>query len=150
MPRWQLRSVEILSNAIERLKGSPASPGPKRVFRTVDSELARGLTCPCKLVGHANGHKRKITPGTLTGMVLQVRGRANMGIDELARTYIAKMQRQQRAQSTGLFASIRDRSERAPHFSAGTRFQSTSRGRIHCKECGLWMNGQSICPANLQ
>src|SRR6266566_4005765 len=39
--RWQLRSVEVLSNAIEGLKGSPASPGPKRVFRTVVSELAR-------------------------------------------------------------------------------------------------------------
>ncbi len=36
-----------------------------------------------------------------------------MSIDELARTYIAKIERQQRAQSTGLFASIRDRSERA-------------------------------------
>ncbi len=68
-----------------------------------------------------------------------------MSIDELARTYIAKIQRQQRAQSTGLFASIRDRSERAPHFSAGTRFQSTSRGRIHYEECGMWMDGQSIC-----
>src|SRR6266849_1530490 len=54
LPRWQLRSVEVLSNAIERLKGSPASPGPKRVFRTVVSELARGLTWPCKPVGHAN------------------------------------------------------------------------------------------------
>ncbi len=140
-----IRSVQVLSNAIERLKGSPASPGPKRVFRTVVSELARGLTCPCKLVGHANGHKRTITPGTLTGLVLQVRGRANMSIDELARTYIAKIQRQQRTQSTGLFASIRDTSERAPHFSAGTRFQSTSRGRIHCEECGMWMDGQSIC-----
>src|SRR2546427_5538603 len=43
-------SVQVLSNAIERLKGSPASPGPKRVFRTVVSELARGLTCPCKPV----------------------------------------------------------------------------------------------------
>src|SRR4029077_16365919 len=39
--KWQLRSVEVLSNAIEGLKGSPASPGPKRVFRTVVSELAR-------------------------------------------------------------------------------------------------------------
>src|SRR5437667_12257047 len=47
-------SVEVLSNAIERLKGSPASPGPKRVFRTVVSELARGLTCPCRPVGHPN------------------------------------------------------------------------------------------------
>src|SRR5437016_8693426 len=47
-------SVQVLSNAIERLKGSPASPGPKRVFRTVVSELARGLTWPCKPVGHAN------------------------------------------------------------------------------------------------
>jgi len=31
---------------IERFKGSPAFPVPKRVFRTVVSELARGLTCP--------------------------------------------------------------------------------------------------------
>jgi hypothetical protein len=30
-----------MSNAIERLNGSRASPGPKRVFRTVVSELAR-------------------------------------------------------------------------------------------------------------
>jgi hypothetical protein len=49
-PQWnrdsrtkqQLRSVEVPSNGIERLKGSHASPGPKRVFRTVVSELARG------------------------------------------------------------------------------------------------------------
>jgi hypothetical protein len=68
-----------------------------------------------------------------------------MGIDELARTYIEKVERQQRARSTGLFALSRDTSERAPHFSAGTRFQSTSRGRIHCEECGLLMNGQSLC-----
>ncbi len=53
-PTSKLRLVEVLSNAIERLKGSPASPGPKRVFRTVVSELARGLTWPCKPVGHAN------------------------------------------------------------------------------------------------
>jgi hypothetical protein len=145
LPRWRLPSVEVLSNAIEQLKGSPASPGPKRVFRTVVAELAGGLTCPCKPVDHANGHKRTITRGTLTGLVLQVTVRANMSIDELARTYVAKMERQQRAQFTGLFASIRDTSERAPHFSAGTRFQATSRGRIHCEECGLLMNGQSIC-----
>ncbi len=69
-----------------------------------------------------------------------------MSIDELARTYITKIQQQQqRAQSTGRFALSRDTSERAPHFSAGTRFQSTSGGRIHCEECGLRMNGQSIC-----
>src|SRR5258708_8056446 len=53
-PTSKLRPVEVLSNAIERLKGSPASPRPKRVFRTVVSELARGLTWPCKPVGHAN------------------------------------------------------------------------------------------------
>src|SRR5260370_7887459 len=68
-----------------------------------------------------------------------------MGIDELARTYIAKVERQQRAQSTGLFALIRDTSKRAPHFSAGTQVQSTSGRRIHCEECGLSMDGQSIC-----
>jgi len=69
-----------------------------------------------------------------------------MSVDELARTYIAKIERQQRAQSTGLFALIRDTNERAPHFSAGTRFQSSSGWRIHCEECGLSMKGQSICP----
>ena len=135
----------IALTPIERLEGSPAFPGPKRVFRTVVSELARGLTWPCKPVGHANGHKRTMTPGAITGLVLQVRVRANMSIDELARTYITKIQQQQRAQPTGRFPLIRDTSERAPHFSAGTRFQSTSGGRIHCEECGLWMNGQSIC-----
>jgi hypothetical protein len=109
------------------------------------SERARGLTCPCKPVGHANGHKRKITPGTFTGLVLQVITKADMSIDELARAYIAKIERQQRAQSTGRFPWIRETSEHATHFSAGTRLQSTSAGRIHCEECGLRMNGQSIC-----
>jgi hypothetical protein len=68
-----------------------------------------------------------------------------MSIDELARTYITNIERQQRAQSTGRFPWIRETSERASHFSAGTRLQSTSGGRIHCEECGLRMNGQSIC-----
>jgi hypothetical protein len=68
-----------------------------------------------------------------------------MSVDEIARAYLAKIERQQRAQPTGRFALSRDTSERAPHFSAGTRFQSTSVGRIHCEECGLEMNGQSIC-----
>lgn len=68
-----------------------------------------------------------------------------MSLDELASTYVAKIERQQRAQSTGLFASIRDTSERAPHFPAGTPFQSTSGGTVHCEECGLCMNGHSIC-----
>jgi len=68
-----------------------------------------------------------------------------MNLDELARTYIAEIE-QQREQSTGRrFPWIRDTSVRAPHFAAGTRFHSTSRGRIHCEECGLQMNGQSIC-----
>src|SRR5437867_4717642 len=144
-----IRSVQVLSNAIERLKGSPASPGPKRVFRTVVSELARGLTCPCRPVGHPNEHKRTITPGTLTGLVLQVTVRANMSIDELACTYTAKIERQQRAQSTGRFPWIRDTSECASHFSSGTRFQSTSGGRIHCEECGLWMNARKWCGAKV-
>ncbi len=109
------------------------------------SELARGLTCPCKPVGHANGHKRKITPGTFAGLLLQVTVKADMSIDELARAYITKIERQQRAQSTGRFPWIRETSERASHFSAGTRLQSTSGGRIHCEQCGLRMNGQSIC-----
>jgi hypothetical protein len=72
---------------------------------------------------------------------------SNASINEIARAYIAKIQRQQREQSTGRFPWVRDTSERKPHFSAGTRFQSTSRGRIHCEECGLRMNGQSICSA---
>ena len=45
--------------------------------------------------------------------------RANVSIDELARTYIAKIERQQRAQSTGRFPLIRDTSECARHFSCG-------------------------------
>ena len=74
-----------------------------------------------------------------------------MGIDELARSFIAKVERQQRERSnglfgsTGLFAFTRDTSGRTPHVSAGTRLQSTSGGRIHCEECGLSMNGRSIC-----
>jgi hypothetical protein len=68
-----------------------------------------------------------------------------MSIDELARTYIAKIQRQQRTQPTELFALRRDTSDRAPHFSAGTWLQSTSGGRIHCEVCGQRMNGQSTC-----
>src|SRR5258708_31426442 len=109
------------------------------------SELARGLTCPCKPVGRANGHKRKITPGTFARLLLQVTAKADMSIDELARTYITNIERQQRAQSTGRFPWIRETSERASHFSAGTRLQSTSGGRIHCEQCGLRMNGQAIC-----
>jgi hypothetical protein len=88
---------------------------------------------------------RTITPGTLTGLVLWVIVRVNVSIDDLARTYIAKVERQQRAQSTGLFALIRDTSRRAPHFSVGTRSQSTSGGANHCEECGLSTDGQSIC-----
>jgi hypothetical protein len=68
-----------------------------------------------------------------------------MSVDELARTYIAIIERQQRAQSTERFPWIRKTSVRAPRFSAGTRLQSTSEGIIHCEECGLRMNGQSIC-----
>src|SRR6266436_9737544 len=64
------------------------------------SELARGLTCPCKPVGHATGHRRKITPGTFTRLVLQDTVKTDMSIDELARTYITNIERQQRAQST--------------------------------------------------
>ena len=68
-----------------------------------------------------------------------------MSIDDLARTYIANLERQQREQSIGRFPWIRKTSERASPFSAGTRLQSMSGGRIHCEECGLRMNGQSIC-----
>ena len=66
-------------------------------------------------------------------------------IDEVARAYIAKIEQQQRAQSTGLSKLIRGTSERARHFSWGTQLQSASGGRIHCEGCGLRMNGQSIC-----
>ena len=45
------------------------------------------------------------------------------------------------------FPLIRDTSECARYFSAGTRSQSTSGGRIHSEECRLWINGQSICSA---
>lgn len=69
-----------------------------------------------------------------------------MSIDELARTYITKIEGQQpRAQSAGPFGLIRNTSQRAPRFAAGTRSQSTPGERTHCEECGLSMNGQSIC-----
>ena len=68
-----------------------------------------------------------------------------MSTDELARRFIANIERQQRAQSTGRFPWIREASARAPYFSAGTRLQPTSGGRIHCEECGLRTNGQAIC-----
>ncbi len=68
-----------------------------------------------------------------------------MSIDDLTRSYIAKIERQQRAQSAGPF---RDRTERAPHFSAGTRFQSTSGGRIQYEERAsptrLWLQFVSL------
>src|SRR5262249_8365375 len=118
------------SRAKEWLKGTPASPGPKRVFRTVVSELARGLICRYKPVGHVGGHKRTMSI-----------------VDELARAYMAKLERQQHAQSTGLSALNRGTSVRTPHSSAGTQFQSTSGGRIHCEECGRLTNEQSVCAA---
>lgn len=68
-----------------------------------------------------------------------------MSIDELARTYIENVERQQRAQSTGRFPWKRATNERVPDFSTGTRLRSTSGRRIHCEECGLRMNGQAIC-----
>lgn len=68
-----------------------------------------------------------------------------MSIEDLTRSYIAKIERQQRAQSAGPF---RDRTERAPHFSAGTRFQSTSGGRIQYEERAsptrLWLQFVSL------
>lgn len=70
-----------------------------------------------------------------------------MSIDEAARAFIAKIEQQQRAQSTGRFPWIRDTRKRAPNLSVGIRVQSTSPGVIHCEECGLPMNGQSICSA---
>lgn len=68
-----------------------------------------------------------------------------MSIDEAARAYIAKIERQQRAQSTGRSPSIRDTSERAANLFARTQSHSASGERIHCEECGLRMNGQAIC-----
>ena len=69
----------------------------------------------------------------------------NRSVDEVASAYIAKLETQQHARSTELSTLIRGTTERSPHFSAGVRFQSTSGGRIHCEQCGLRMNGQSIC-----
>jgi hypothetical protein len=69
----------------------------------------------------------------------------NTNINELARAYIEKLDRQQREPSTGPSALIRDMGERAPHFSTATRRQATSMGRIYCEECCLRTNGQSIC-----
>jgi len=66
------------------------------------------------------------------------------GVNELVRAYLAKLEGQQ-PQSTGLSALNRGTSVRAPHSSAGTRFQSTRAERIRCEECGRWTNGQSIC-----
>jgi hypothetical protein len=72
VPKLFLISVQVLSNAIERLKGSPTSPDPKRVFRTVVSELARAYLVPASQLSHANRPERKITPGILAGLVQQV------------------------------------------------------------------------------
>ncbi len=94
-----------------------------------------------RLLARNESLEQWFTPGTLARLVLEVTVTANMSIDELTRSYIAKIERQQHAQSTGLF---RDRTERAPHFSAGMRFQSTSGGRIQYEERGPWMDGQSI------
>ena len=55
-----------------RAQRPPAPAGPKPVFRTVVSALAMELICLSKSVGHANWHKRTITPG----LVLQVTVRA--------------------------------------------------------------------------
>jgi len=70
--KGSLHFVQVLSNAIERLKGSPTSPDPKRVFRTVVSELARAYLVPASQLSHANRPERKITPGILAGLVQQV------------------------------------------------------------------------------
>jgi hypothetical protein len=68
-----------------------------------------------------------------------------MSIEDLTRSYIAKIERQQRAPSAG---PSRDRTERSPHFSAGTRFQSTSGGRIQYEEraspARLWLQFVSL------
>jgi hypothetical protein len=68
-----------------------------------------------------------------------------MSIEDLTRSYIAKIERQQRAPSAG---PPRDRTEHSPHFSAGTRFQSTSGGRIQYEEraspARLWLQFVSL------
>src|SRR5215813_2235627 len=66
-------------------------------------------------------------------------------VDELVRTYIAKLEHQQGTQSTGPPALNRGTRVRAPHSSAETRFHSRSGGRTHCEECGRSTNEQSIC-----
>ena len=43
--------------------------------------------------------------------------------DELARKYVAAIEREQSARSTELYALVRDASERVPHFFAGTRLR---------------------------
>ena len=78
-------------------------------------------------------------------MVLQATAKKDMSIDDLARTYIENMERQQRAQSTPRFPWRRATNERVPDFSTDTRLHSTSGRRIYCEVCGLPMNGQSIC-----
>jgi len=66
-------------------------------------------------------------------------------VDELVRTYIAKLEHQKRTQSPGPPALNRGIRVRAPHSSAETQFRSTSGARTHCEECGRSTNKQSIC-----
>jgi hypothetical protein len=49
---------------------------------------------------------------------------ANLTADELARAYIAKIERQQCPEAIGPIALIRDVNERVPHFLAGTRLRT--------------------------
>src|SRR5262249_42661969 len=97
------------------------APGPKPVFRTVVSEQAMEVTCSSQPADHANGHKRTITPGTFTGLVLQANVRACMNINEIARAYVEKIGQQQRAQSKARFPLIRYNSEIETHYFVESR-----------------------------
>jgi hypothetical protein len=68
----------------------------------------------------------------------------DVNVNESARAFIAKLERQQR-DSSRPFGLTRDGSERARYFSEGARLQSSPGGRVYCEECGRGMNGQAIC-----
>ena len=66
--RRSLRNALVLSNAINGSKGNLRLLARNKSLEQWFSELARGLTCPCKPLSHDNGHNRTITPGTFTGL----------------------------------------------------------------------------------
>lgn len=69
----------------------------------------------------------------------------DVNINDSARAFIAKLQRQQRTQSPGPFGLLREGSQRTRHLSEGAWPQSSAAGRLHCEECGQRINGESIC-----